>query len=124
MAGQTFEAVPLYIGTLKIATLEKMKLSVMSNGEQILGSDGWLGESTGIVTSEGTFDTVIPVGSQQPDMMALVINQVYVSIGVLIGNTFYTIDGKVTKADVDSTNKTGKVTGNFAFRGAKPTPMS
>ena len=127
MAGKTFEAVPLYLGTLKIGTLETLSLSVTSNGEQILGSDGWLGESTGIVTSEGTFDTVVPTNDVQDPaalMLSLVISQAYVNVGVFIGTTFYTIDGKITKADIKSTNKSGKVTGNFSFRGAKPTPVS
>jgi hypothetical protein len=127
MAGKTFEAVPLYVGTLKIGTLESLSLSVTSNGEQILGSDGWLGESTGIVTSEGTFDTVVATNDVQDPaslFFTLVNDQVYVNVGVFIGNKFYTIDGKLTKADIKSTNKSGKVTGNFSFRGAKPTPVS
>jgi len=119
----TFEAVPIVVGTQTIGTVNKLTLSVKSNGEEILGSTGWLGESTGIVTTDGKIDKVIPTDDpdgQDVDLLPLVISQVYANFGVVIGGAPYTFTGKIYQGDIEGDNKVGKTTGSFSYRGGAP----
>jgi len=116
-----FRAMPLYINNKKVAEIEEASLKFMTNGEQQVGFEEVLGESTGIVTVEGSFSTVTPVTGTEIDMVGLMLSQAYVSIGALTGGKTYKLpDAKITEAEVKTTSKTGVVKGSFTFRSGRP----
>lgn len=121
---KTFKAMPVYIagtaGLKLVKEIETASIKFMSNGEQQIGFDEVLGESDGVVTSEGSFDTVLPVQGTVVDITMLCINQTPTQIGVLVGGKQYRISAKITEAEVSSTSKTGVQKGKFSFRGGKP----
>lgn len=116
----TFKNTPFYVGPKKLGEIEQWELSFMSQGEQIISADETT-ESTGTVTSEGSFDTVKPVGSGTVDLEALVINQTPVEVGVgPIQGKFYKVSGKLLKTTLSSAVKTGLSKGKYTFRGGTP----
>ena len=114
-----YKYAPLYVGAKKCGEIESLKLTFMSNGEQIVIQDE-VAESTGVITSEGTFDTVIAVGGMSVDLVDLQLKQTQVEVGVQMNAKFYRVAGKIIKTDMSSTVKTGVTKGNFAFRGGTP----
>lgn len=118
-----FRFTSIYIGSNKVADIEQVKLSFMSNGEQLVSVDA-VAESTGVVTSDATLDTVMPIGGMAVDIVQMVLDQLAVSLGGEFNGNFYTCPGKFIKADVSSVVKSGVTKGNFQFRGAKPQKVS
>lgn len=116
-----FRAMPIYVGAKKVKEIEECSIKFMSNGEQQIGFDEVLGESTGVVTSEGSFSSVLPVQGMEIDIDDLVINQTYVNIGLLKGGkTYKIVDAKIVEGETKSTSKSGVQKGSYTFRGGKP----
>lgn len=118
--GQVFKAMPIFVNKKKVAEIEEASVKFMTNGEQQVGFEAVLGESTGVVTVEGSFSTVIPVVGMQIDMLGLMLSQAYVGIGALTGGKTYKLDAKITEAEVKSTSKSGVQKGSFTFRSGAP----
>ena len=121
----TFKAMPIYVkgttGMKLVKEIETASVKFMTNGEQQIGFDEVMGESDGVVTTEGSFDTVMPVAGMQIDITLLCINQTPCEIGALIGGHQYRIpNAKITEAELNSTSKSGVQKGKFSFRGGKP----
>lgn len=117
---KVFRAMPVYVNNKKVAEIEEASLKFMSNGEQQVGFEAVLGESTGIITCEGTFSTVTPAAGTEIDLLNLMLTQQYVGIGALAAGKTYKLEAKITEAEVKSTSKTGVVKGSFTFRSGAP----
>jgi energy-converting hydrogenase Eha subunit C len=117
---QNFQFVPIYLNNKKVAELEEIKCKFMTNSEQQTGTDAVLGESTGIVMMEGSFNTVIPVAGMQIQIVGILLSQAYVDIQLEIGGVVYKVEGKLIDGEVTSTSKTGVTKGSFNFRGGAP----
>lgn len=121
----TFKFAPLYIaggsgGSKKVGEIEEVRASFMSNGDQLISIDE-VAESTGIVTTEGSFNTVLPYGQASVDMLDLMLKQTPVEIGFgPVNGKFYKAAGKINRAEVTSTARSGTTRGVFSFRGGTP----
>lgn len=117
---QNFRAMSFSLNDKKIAELTDVTVKFMTNGEQHVGTDEVLGESTGIVTTEASFNHVEPVEGTQIDMDDLLLSQAPVNLSYIKRGQVYRIDGKLIDGETKSTMKSGVTTGTYNFRGGKP----
>jgi hypothetical protein len=118
--GKQFKAVPLYIKNKKAGEITETSVKFMTNGEQVTGFDAVLGETTGIVTCEGSFSEAMVATGNDIDVIALLLAQGYADLGLLIGGKTYKVEAKFIDGEVKSTSKSGKVDGSFNWRSGAP----
>ncbi|MEJ7728216.1 MAG: hypothetical protein WKG00_03290 [Polyangiaceae bacterium] len=111
--------VAIYVGPKKLAEIEETKFSFMSNGEQLVSIDEVV-ESTGVLTAEGTFDTLLPFGGASVDAIDLVLGQKIVELllGPFNGKAYKVGLAKVTKVDGTSTARSGVSKATYTWRGS------
>ena len=115
-----FRAMGFRLNDKKIAELEQVSVKFMTNGEQMVGTDEVLGESVGIITTEASWDIVVPVEGTQINMNAILLAQSPVSLSYEDGGQIFVIPGKLIDGERTSTMKSGVTKGKYSFRGGKP----
>lgn len=115
-----FRFIPIAINNKKVGELTNTAVTLDPGGEQQHGTDGVLGESDGITTTEINFDTVVPVGGASVDPAELALRKVDVDASFPMNGKIYVVTGRIVKVDVNSASKTGTSTGKYMFRGGEP----
>lgn len=118
--GAQFRATGIYVNNKKLAEVQESSIKFMVNGEQITGFADVLGETTGIVTSEGSFTIASPVAGTEVDCYSLLLDQKYFQIAGFLNGGIYKIEAKFIDVENKSTSKSGVVADTFNWRGGAP----
>ena len=113
------QAVPIYVGPLKVAELTEATITFKANGELLVTMEEVV-KTKGVVTTEISADALVPFGGMTVDMVGLTVAQTDVQVGVLMNGNYYTVDGTFDEATVKTMIKSGSTTGSFKFSGGTP----
>lgn len=123
MADSIFVAAKAYINAAFVGQAEETELSFTSMGEQLISADQ-ITESIGKVTTDGSIKTIIADDGSEVDLVQLTLDQAPVTLQFNSNGKAYSVLGKMIKAGMSSSNKTGAVKGTHNFRGGTPKVIS
>jgi hypothetical protein len=110
----------------KIATGTGKKYQIMSNGEDLITEEGWVGQSDGPITTSLEVNTIVPINPRDMDVVTkILLGQEYaeVHIGVLAGN-IHAISMRFKSVEHSTDDKTGAHTGVIQASGGAPKIIS
>ena len=117
MANQTFRAASVYIDGKKVAEAMSTTFSVKNGGQSQHGIEGVLGISDGTEETTCELDSICPVEGFEIDVLALLHNRKYCTIGYAVGGKLLQSTGKIQGVDYSSDTKTGEIKGKISFVG-------
>jgi hypothetical protein len=112
--------ISLYLGNSKFAEVTSGDYNVTAGNESLIADGGWIGESSGAVTTEITPSIIIPVSGTTVDAVTLILQDKYIKASMLIGGKIHTVDVKANGASFKWDHKSGMCTGDLKLRGGKP----
>jgi hypothetical protein len=117
----TFDSMPMEVNAQQVGTAQTCKISIKSNGEDVIGPSGeWLGATDGALTAEGTIEKMEPTDDPDGldvDLISLVLSRDYVTLGAMVGLRMVMIDCKIREVALAGDNKVGKTQGTYTFSG-------
>lgn len=110
----------LWVKGKKIATMQKLKYSIIGNDERQIADGQYIGHTDGATVSDITCDVIVPISGKTRVVKQAIKDKIYMTcqISAIDGETD-TIVMRCTKGDYDSDGKTGALTGSFSLEGGE-----
>jgi hypothetical protein len=113
----TVRNAPVYQNGKKIAEIESADFEEMDGGEPQIGSEGYIDDSDGPITSTLSCNTILPVAGMT---VRIRVGQRYV-MGIFIDGELKQCRMKCRKAKYTTDSKNGTAKGQFEFGGGPAT---
>lgn len=105
----------------KVATAEGTQYDIEGNDEDVFGDEGWLGVTSGAVTSKISVDTITPIEGSGIAVIEDMLTKQYVNItlGVVEGK-IHQVEMRCRTVSYTGENQAGSLKGKWEFMGGKP----
>ena len=120
MANVRVRPFSLFFNGKKLGQMHQAKFTLQSGDEPQFGDGGFVGMSDGAATSTVSATTIVPATKALDfDLVGALQNKQDVDVAVPIGPNIFMVTVRTTKAEFDTDQKTGTLSGNFEFMGGE-----
>lgn len=121
MAKPRVKSGSLFYKGKRVATLQNVTYRIKSNDTQEMTDDG-VHNTDGIVTTEISCDTIVPITGIGVSIVedAIRHNDVAITIGIVDGKLHEIEDARNTEIEFSGEAASGKMTGKFSWHGGEP----
>lgn len=116
-----FRHFSMYFKGRKVATASGNQYDIDTNNEDQIGDEGWMGVSDGAKMTKLSTDCVVPVAGVGVSIVADMLNNKYVDIGLgIVDGKVHKVKMAIMKASFTADATKGTLNGKFEFSGGKP----